>query len=168
MSAVFKLLMNFLPQADIVYVVLFIGLGGALAYEVHHLKSEGAAAQVAADTKLAAEVTAHNADLQTAAATKTAAIEAQYESDLQTIPTPAPHVVCIRVAPPGNSVPKTAGGPSGSGQGAQPGVSGAANGAAGSVDIGTPLTVAGHDADAQIKALQADVQTLLAEMAGAQ
>ena len=167
MSTIFKALMNFLPQADLLYVIAFVALGGALAYEVHHLKSEGAAAQVVADTKLANEVKAHNTDLQNAAAKTDAAIEAQYESDTNTAPVGSPHVVCNRVAPAGGAVPAARAGAGSPSQGSTGGVPAAADAGADSVDIGPPLDSAGHRADVQIKALQADVQELLAEMAGA-
>lgn len=45
--------MNFLPQADIIYVALFAALGGWAVYERHHLIAEGKAdviAQVKATT----------------------------------------------------------------------------------------------------------------------
>ncbi len=162
-----SVLLSFIPEKDLFYGALLLVLLIAGFFEYRHIESIGAAKVVAADTKLADEVKAHNADLQTAAAKQSAAIEAQYESDLGTLSTPAPHVVCSRPAPHGDVLPQTAGGSGGAGQGAQPGVPAPAAGDAGSVDIGPPLTVAAHNADAQIKALQADVADLLAEMAGA-
>jgi hypothetical protein len=56
-----KLLMNFLPQADIIYVVLAVLAVGAWAYEVRHLKAEGAAHELAALQANAAKLTAQNA-----------------------------------------------------------------------------------------------------------
>lgn len=167
MGTIIKSLMGFLPQADILYVLAFVALGGWAAYEVHHLESIGAAKQVAADKKLADEVKAHNTDLQNAATTLAAAIEAQYEKDLNTLSSPAPHVLCNRVAPRSNQLSAAPGGLGSSGEGAQPGVQPADDGGGDSVDIGPPLTLAGHKADVTIETLQRDVQNLLNEMTGA-
>lgn len=164
MGALFSLI----PGKDLFYGVLILGVLCLLSYEVHYLKAEGAARQVAADTKLAAEVTAHNTDLQTAAAKASAALEDQYETDIAATPAaPVPHVLCNRVAPGRNVVPQAAGRSPDPSAYTGPGIQTPSNGGADSIDVGPPLTVAGKNADAQIKALQADVQTLLKEMQGA-
>jgi hypothetical protein len=158
-------LLALLPAKDWIYggviVALLIGFG---AYTVHE-RRVGAAKVVAADTKLADEQKAHVADVQATAAKTSAAVEAQYESDVDTLSTPAPRVVCI--APGRRAVPQAAGGSGSAIQGAQSGVPASGSGGDDSIDIGPPLTLAGHRSDSQVKALQQDVGALLKEM-GAQ
>ena len=153
-----KTLMNFLPQADILYVAAFaaLALGAFAVYE------RGEAKIVAADVKLANEVKAHNTDLQNAAAKESAAVEAQYETDTATASVNPPHVVCL--APPRGAVPKAPSGPGGSSQGADSGVPAVGRAGTNSIDIGPPLDAIGGQCNAKVKALQGDVVLLIQEM----
>ncbi len=56
----FKALMNFLPQADLLYVALFAALGGWALYEHHHLIAEGKAEVIAQVKETTAKLTAEN------------------------------------------------------------------------------------------------------------
>lgn len=165
-------ILSLIPIKDWIYggIIAALLIGGGIAWRKHdvHERAIGQQQIEAADAKLRAEVKKHNDDLQTAAADKSAAVEKQYESDIANPPaTPAPSVVCVRPSSPHrNAVSAATSGSSGAGKGAQPGVSGTANRSADQIDIGAPLTVIGKDADAQIKALQADIQLLLNEMTG--
>ena len=82
----FKTLMNFLPQADLLYVALFAALGGWALYERYHLIHEGKAeviAQVKATTeKLTAENNAKLAAQAAADAITLKNIEASYASSI--------------------------------------------------------------------------------------
>jgi hypothetical protein len=81
-----KLLMNFLPQADLIYVVLFLGVGGLGAYYVHKyhaamefestVRAESVDAQVNALKIVADNTASYKAAL--------AAEKAQHASDLLT------------------------------------------------------------------------------------
>lgn len=55
-----KLLMGFLPQADIIYVALFVALGAFALYERHHLIAEGEQKVLTALAASTAKLTAQN------------------------------------------------------------------------------------------------------------
>lgn len=83
-----KLLMNFLPQADIVYVAIFAGVVGCGLWFIHHERAEGAARAVAAVQASSAKLTAeNNAALAAKDAANAAAItslENSYNARLKT------------------------------------------------------------------------------------
>jgi hypothetical protein len=161
MLALFQLI----PIKDWIYAGIIAGLIAFGWYYTVHERDVGKAQIVALDTRLADQQKAHVADLQTEAAKTSAAVEAQYESDSDTLSTPAPSVVCV--TPTRRSVPATASRSGGASQSAQQGISAPISGGDDSIDIGPPLTLAGHKSDVQVTALQADVQLLVTEMLNA-
>ena len=104
MSAVFKALMGFLPQADIIYVVLFLGVAGVGGYYVHKyhaainfettVKAESAATLATATKTLAAENADYKAKLAAEKldhANDTLAALQQHNDDIARLRPAAPH-----------------------------------------------------------------------------
>jgi len=159
-------LLKLIPFRDWLWAALAAALAALLLAGAVHERHVQAAKDAAANAREVALIDKHNTDLQNLAATKDAAVEKAYEDGKNAAPMqPVPHVLCYR--PRTDKLPAAPGSVGSTSQGPQSGVSASDSGAGSTLDIGPPITVRGKDADAQIRALQQDVQNLLDEMTSA-
>lgn len=156
MMALFSTLLSSIGLKDYLYGGLIaLLIGGGIYYTVHE-RNVGEQKIEAVDAKLAATVKQHNLTVQALAASQSAQLGEVYVQAVKLGPVGSPRVVC-NVTSVSRPVSSGTGNP-GSAD-AVPVVP-----AASSVDIGTPLDAVGFDADQQVKALQAEIQVLVAEM----
>lgn len=155
-------LLDFFPAAK-AYVyggIVVAAIGGFTWYTLHE-RSVQHTKDLAADAKVELAAKIHNADVQALAALTAGKIGDVYVQALAAVPVDSPHVVCRRAADSLGQLPEAA-----SGNPAVQADATADSAGSDTVDIGPPLNKIGADADAQIKALQADVQLLVDEMNG--
>lgn len=156
MGAILSALLSSLGVKDYVYGALIALLLAGGVYYTEHERGVGEQKIETADAKVATAAKQHNADVQALAASQSAQLGEVYVQAVKLGPVSSPHVVC-NLAPASGAV---SAGTSDTGSAhASTSVP-----AASSVDIGAPLDAVGFDADQQVKALQAEVQALVAEM----
>lgn len=162
LSAIFAPIKMYLYGA---LAALLLGLGIAAYVHVLHV---GEAKIEAKDKVIEEQRTAianaaelHTKDVQALAQKLSDDIGETFETTIAKPIVDSPHVVCVKPAATsrGSQLPGASG--------SAPGDHGEANGPSqDSGDIGPPLDIVGRDADAQITALQEQVQTLIDAMNG--
>lgn len=156
-----------IPLKDYVYLGAIIVLLIAFGLFVHHERVIGEQKVEAADAKAVAAQVQRDETIQAAAAVATAINEGAYDHAITTPVAAVAPIQCLRLSAQRlGTVPAAA-------PGDQSGNTGALNGSANTPsaqtlpDLATILVQIGHDADAQILALQGDLAALRSEMESA-